>query len=296
MTCHSRYSLAASTAAAAALAALTTVALGAHPQDSAGAGSSVPVWDSLTADLAIRHYRVAADGTPTGPAVPAMTMRLERAIRGGRSTTTLTLRDLEGPRVQTLSGTRLLSNPFLIARMEVDDEDGTTRYFDAAGKIVPGPTPADRDQLGLPPSLRSQDGTLDALLAATAKGPGPRGPRSVAGGLFAPADGQTARRAALEARFGPARGRVRGLDRFTGLSGEMEYEVLVRPDVSLPVEMSTSRLGQLVMRAELTYDPAPAGFLRRAVRLEQLIPKGDGARAVAQVEISNVTFSTRGDR
>jgi hypothetical protein len=262
-----------------------------------GAGSAPPpVWDTVTTDLVIRQGRISADGKPIGVPPPAMVLALERRHILGRFTTTIRLKEAEGATVQSPRGAEVLGNPFGVTRLELAEGE-PPRYYNAAGQQVAAVSEADRARLGLPAALRDPNWDPSTLLARIPAAPAASGVRSVATGLLLRADEQAQRRVGLEKRFGQAVGQVRGLDRFVRRDGDAVHELLVRTDADLPVEVNIGINGQLVSRAEFTYESQPGvGFVRRRMRAEQLIPKGDGARTVTDVEFTNVAFSTRGNR
>jgi hypothetical protein len=282
------------------IAAGCGVVVSAGPQAGPGNGNGngvAPPYDTLTADLVVRHGRIDAAGAALKVSAPPMTLGFERRDTRGRWRTTLTLKEIEGARIESLKGPHLLTNPFAVVRMEFDEADDAPRYYNAAGKLVAAVSDADRARLGLPASMRDSSWDPAALLARSPGGRGTNGPRTVASGLVLMDSDRAGRRAGLESRFGKAVGKVRGLDRFVGHEGDAVHEVLVRTDADLPVEVSVGHKGQLVSRAEFTYEERPGlGFLRRRMRAEQLIPRGDGARALTEVELLNITLTTRGDR
>ena len=275
------------------LGATGAMGLAAEPQNRA---AGPPAWDTVTTDLLVRQGRVDPSGKPIGVTPPAMLLGLERRQVGGRFVTTIRLKDLEGARVQSPKGAELLGNPFVITRMELTEGEAP-RYFDAAGRPVAAVGESDRARLGVPAALRDPNWDPAALLARIPTAPGASGGRSITAGLLLKSDDHAHRRLDLEKRFGKAVDKVRGLDRFVRREGDAVHELLVRTDADLPVEVNVGINGQLVSRAEFSYDEQPGvGFVRRRMRAEQLIPKGDGARSVTDVEFTNVSFSVRGDR
>jgi hypothetical protein len=110
-------------------------------------------------------------------------------------------------------------------------------------------------------------------------------------------EGKSARRAALQKRFGTAVGQVRGLGQYLQTVEEQTTEVLADNEWGVPVEINTLRNGVLQSHATFEYETGPKGSLvRRHSRVEQAIadrPEWKDARMVLDVELSNVTLEDR---
>ena len=289
-------------------ASLSSPGLGAQARGSAslaGSGNSDPAAaapafestiDSLAADLTIRQWRVTNDGTPAGMGPTAMSIRFETGRHGAGWRTALTATGMDKPVVHSLNGPQVLDNPFLVSRLEFDDEGGAPRMYGVRGQLIAGPTDADRRALGLPPSLRNKTWDTSVLLGRIG-GPGGRADRPVAAGLISGLADQQRRRADLERRFGSPAGRVRGFDRFVHREGAKIHELLVSAGTSLPVEVIVTVDGQLESRIQYHYESHGSdAVVRRHLRAEQASAGSAGERAVTDVTVSNVTVGYRGAR
>ncbi|MEO7190143.1 MAG: hypothetical protein ABI051_03735 [Vicinamibacterales bacterium] len=253
--------------------------------------------DALSADMTIRQWRIAADGKPLGADPPSFTMKLQRERHGQGWHTSLSLQRAEPPLVQGLSGPRALDNPFLVARFEYDDDGTEPKMYDVSGRVMAGPTEADRARLGLPLDLRDPSWDPTAL-AGRARGAA-RGAanRSAANGLLLKQADHSQRRADLQQRFGPRAGQVRGLDRFVHTFGPEVHELLVDPALALTMEMNVSGQGGLLSHAVFEYQPfGKADLLRHHAQAQRVIPASGGSRIVTDVTIANVIVDTRGGR
>lgn len=90
--------------------------------------------------------------------------------------------------------------------------------------------------------------------------------------LLPPVTAQAIRKADLEQRFGRARGRVRGLDRYLGRSGSRVEELLVHPESALPAEMNVVDGETLVERHRFDYQRSGSSWLRRRTASETAMP------------------------
>lgn len=246
-------------------------------QPSRGAPAAAP--GRFSADLIVRHRRLTPSGVPMGVIRPDVVMRVVREARGGRWMTSLSAGRIpdalvQGPRGSTLT----LDNPFLVTRVEMADDEEQPRLFDSRGRAVRPLSEADLQLVGAARSV--QRGIAGRPEKA-----------AVAGVLVAEAGGEQTRRHELERRFGPAAGRVRGLDRYVASSAEGRHEVLVRPDVVLPVEMLTTAAGHGEMRTGVTYEThGRHGYVRRLLRTEHHLPEAGAGRAVTEVELANIAI------
>jgi hypothetical protein len=263
------------------------------------ASQNADMWGSFRADIAMTQHRVSASGAPIGIAPPAVSFHVERTRTAGGWRTTMTLIRAERPAVRTRSGVRYLDNPFLITRMESDRDGAEPRFYDRAGKPVRPPSEADLRFL--------RAGRSDA-----GSHPVPNDPRPAPPALADPAGGppssrwidaivavpeqRDARRLALEERFGPPIGTVRGLDRFVLDEPDRQQEVLVDPDSALPVEVTTTRNGAPEMHTLMSYARYAGGVLaRRSMHAEQTVAESSD-RIVIDVELTNVKMEQEAAR
>lgn len=232
---------------------------------------------AFRADILIRHERRSADGALVGRSVER-TMHIERHMRQGRSRTTLRMNAPRRALLDTPGRKTTITNPAYIARIEFDDDGGTPRMYDAAGRVV---TPLSGDLMRL---LQVAPARRGAPSASRASGHG-----FVFGSFVADASGRQERRDALRGRFGAPVGRVRGLDRFTRATDDEVTEVLAIPDEGLPVETVTSSTKGRT-RTSITYSAAGRrGQVRRLTRTEATF--GDSSdRLVTEIQLSNVVI------
>jgi hypothetical protein len=254
----------------------------------AAAAASAP--RALQADLVIRQRQVTADGAPLGAAAPGIMLHVDRRLQSGHWKLTMTMTGVEKPVVTTPKGTTLLENPFVVARLEFDeDAGGAPVLYDRSGRQVTLPTTEQQRQLGVAASLRRTTWDPDVTSGQVAGAPPPAGGRTITTGLVAEAGLAPARRQRFLARYGRPVGRVHGLDRFLRSTGSQVEEALVTPDSSLPVEVNVARGGALASHVQVTYEAHPvAGFARRLVHSEQLSNAASGARIVTDVEMTNL--------
>jgi hypothetical protein len=264
----------------------------------AAAGVGAPPdasWDAFAGDLTIRHQRIAASGQPAGMSPPAMVLRFDRRRVGGAWRTTLEVISTAPAWVQSPAGPAALENPFALARLEFEDDDGPPRMYDRRGQLIRGPGPADIRALGVPADLRTRDWDPEDLIAGSPGRPVLAGSRGPAAGLVSLVSERASRRRELERRHGKPVGQVRGLDRFLSQAADSVHELLVDPETALPVEINVAEHGALVRHATLEYEPvAGAALLRRRIRNEEVAGDADGVRLVTDIELSNVRFTERG--
>jgi hypothetical protein len=136
---------------------------------------------AMSADLRIQRRLVTRAGAPAGAAPPGVTMHLERRPRGGGWRTSFTLTNIDRPPVRSARGLSFLDHPFLVARMDVDDDGSAPRMYDAQGRAVAMPGARERQALGLASALRSRLFDEDALAGRVSVAPDPGGSREFAG-------------------------------------------------------------------------------------------------------------------
>jgi hypothetical protein len=260
----------------------------AHAQG--GGGSVAP--QAMRADLRIRQRQVNARGRPVGVASPGVTLHVDRRQVSGRWHVTITLADIDRPRVRTNKGVALLDNPFFVTRLEYDEgSGGEPTFYDAGGRRVTVATDAQRRQLGLTSAQRKANWDASALAGRVGRASPPM--QALAAGLVS--DTSTSerdrRRQRLEQRYGRSVGRVRGLDRFVVTLPDETEEALVAPDTALPVEINATRQGALIAHLQLLYDRTSSGYVRRLVRSEQAVGDAAGSRAVTEIELANLDMT-----
>jgi hypothetical protein len=262
-----------------------------------------PTWDTFTADVTIRRRLVKKDGAIAAEA-PEMRYRWVRRRTTDGWKSAMTVLSVGSQRIQTPSGPRLASMKVPVARIEAGPGQAT-RVLDAAG-----------EQLFMPAS----DPPLaeDSPVAGAISGPTPldplkahlRTPRQPAAPLSAQAAERAAhdlrsddwieqflpsvtdaagRRARVARAMGPARGSVKGLDRYVADRDGATTEVLHDPRWGVPVEINVARNGALVSHTTIGYAEDPgAGLSRRRVRYEHALSPESGDRAVADVEFTAI--------
>lgn len=266
-----------------ALACLMSV----HAQERRAADArreSSPTWDTVVADITVRHRRLDREGAPVGPDAVPVRYRWERSRGPSGWKTTMTF----APRAAATAHGRPQDERFDLARLE-DDGDGTPpRAYNRRGELMALPSPG---TIGL------QSGRH--LLPESARAP-LEDVRPLTGGdvdwsenLVAPAAGTATRRQALANRYGNHTGKVRGLHRFVRASAEGMEELLADPDSALPVEMNVTRDGRLVWHGRFAYVRDRRGaYLRRAMHVEQVV-SDDGDRLATDLDLANVRIERR---
>lgn len=247
----------------------------------------------VSANVTLWHRRVRKDGAPAGVDAAPVTMRFNRRLENGRWRSTLVFHEAPRPTAR-IAATRVpLENPFVVARVDFDEDNGEAVAFDGRGRRVALPTEVDRRRLGLRPDTR-------------VAGNGPPGTRPAkdisaplraleTSGLVAAVGNRDRRRADLERAFGPPIGRVRGLDRFMSVEGDETREVLVDAQAALPVEVNRMTSAALRGRMELRYSVHPSiGHVRDFMRSEQVVDGTDGDRVITDIQVSNVTVTAGG--
>jgi len=247
----------------------------------------------FAADISIRQRRAL----PTSGMFPipplAMSFHLERVPSSSGWRTTVTLTGIEGVEAPSATG-GVMDNPFLITRVEYDDDNARPRLFNARGERVGAPAKADRDRLGMgqtpnPLAGWTPGGRPSEFISALAADVWPDD-------VAAPGIVEV-RRQALEARFGPPVERRNDVNRFATTHGSESTEVLVDAALMLPVEITTTRDGALVSRTTMTHERDAAGKLvRRRIRLEQRLPGEADDVAALDVDVVRATPHVGGNR
>lgn len=215
-----------------------------------------------------------------GATRPDSVLHLLRERRGERWVTTLTTDRRPAPLVDVPGGPPRLSNPFLVARVELADDEEQPRLFDRRGRLVRALT---TDDLRLVGAARIARGDRQELPAHARPG----------GVFLAGAADRAERRLDFARRFGAPTGRVRGLDRYVATTADGRHEVLVTTDTALPVELFTSSTTAGYMRTGITYEThGTYGHVRRLMRSEHHFAETDAGRSVTEVELANVVLSS----
>ncbi|MEO7791375.1 MAG: hypothetical protein ABIX28_17565 [Vicinamibacterales bacterium] len=254
-------------------------------------------WNRFSADLTIRRVVLPAGGDAAASTTPATTYRWERVQSGPRWKTTMEVKGSGRAPFVTPTGALQEVAP-VVARIEDDGGEEGPRFYGLDGKRLRLPTIADRRQMGLGDELFAKG---DPLLPAEVTEP-----RAVAGGvaigrewvdaLLPTLDKRGARAQRLQRRFGLAKGKWKGRDRYLEVKGDDTTEVLIDPTWSVPVEINVARAGVLRSHATFTYEPGPGGsMLRKVAHVERAIDEGAGksGRMVMDVELANVRLEER---
>ena len=254
-------------------------------------------WNTFTADVTIRRgLRDAAQlsGQNDGP---PLKYRLIRVESGQFWKTTMLVVGRTRSDVVAPTG-RLQPIPPLVSRIEDDGDGSEPRLYDLQGALLRPPSKIDRQKMGAPESVFASTDALLESQPADAKGqrPADRG-REWVDALMPSLERNSARRAALQKRFGNAVGKVRGLDRYVQTSADQTLEVLADDNLNVPVEINSVRGGALLSHATFVYEAGPQGALvRRRAHVEHAIPdrpERKDARLVLDVELANVTLEDR---
>jgi hypothetical protein len=256
---------------------------------------AVADWDAATIDITLRRSIVEPDGRLRGASSAPVRYRWQRVRSGGQWKTVITLLSSRAAIVDSEGGPIELENPFAIVRLE-DDEDGTPpRLYDVLGRPVRLP----RDPLrGVPapdiPGLPELDLPSADRVAGPPERPRRPGPEWLER-FVAERSRRERRLGQIEERFGPARERVNGLDRYVRSDGDTTVEVLVDPDAAVPVETNVVRGGVLVSHSRSEYEPGAEGaVVHRRLRSERLLRGSAPGRVVLDAEFSRPTIEHRG--
>jgi hypothetical protein len=284
--------------------------------DRAAAGT----WDTCTLHIAVRHYLVAADGQPTGPAPMVQELVWERTRAGARGpgggwTTTMRLVSTTAPVVRSRLGAATLPALPTVARIE-DAEDGTPpRFFDRAGTQVAPPSESLRNRARQ--ALTSVAGgrvvaSLDPAVVERAVAlpvPPAAAGREWIASLVMPTSSRAQRLEAFQRQFGPSTGTVRGLTQFARRGPDGRREVLVDGQSGVPIESNVVVDDTLVTHSTFAYEAAASGvLLRRGARIERVLNRAAGAsditataapaaaRVVTEVTFRDVRLDQKGGR
>ncbi len=251
-------------------------------------------WKTFKAELAIRRgLRDAAHPSASNDG-PPVKYRLERTESGGHWKSTMVVVGGTRPDIVAPTGA-MQSIPPVVTRIEDDGDGSEPRFYDAQGRLLRLPTRNDRQKMGASESVFASTDALASSSAGAAKGQAASGRGTDwVEALMPSLEGKSARRAALQKRFGKAVGKVRGLDRYLQTVDEQTTEVLADDEWGVPVEINTVRGGVLESHATFEYEAGPKGSLvRRHAHVEHALadrPERKDARMVLDVELSNVTL------
>jgi hypothetical protein len=220
---------------------------------------------------------------------------MNRHLQGGRWRTTLTLQHMDRPEIRGLATSAATINPFEVVRFEYDEDGTPPRMYDRHGRLVRLPGSADRRRLHTPAAIAAGLPVLESLAGRVPPPPVTFGGQDWAAAVVAPPEQRAARRIAIERQLGGPVGQVRGLDRHVAWMGTDTLEVLVDPDMVVPVEINRMRRGELVARTSITQTRDAAGaLLRRTSRTERLVDGGGGERMVTEIELANIQVTALG--
>lgn len=253
---------------------------------------------AVRADIVVRQRQVRGDGRLVRAEAPPVALRLDRQMTQGRWRTTYTFQTTGGPRVRSGNSIVPIENPFMVSRVEYDEQTADARAYDRAGRRVALPTDADRLRFGVTAAQRGP-GWDPQLFKGTEKGvPGQPGGLVTGDGFFFGAGQRERRRLDIQRRFGGAVGRVRGFDRFLLREEGMTRELLVTPATALPAEINTARAGALASRLQLEYVAAGSlGHVRQALRSERPATSSSADELiVTDLVMANIEVGTGGAR
>ena len=250
-------------------------------------------WDRFSADLSFRQAFINPDGTPQQTQPPATAFHLERSRSSRGWRTVITLRSFDRVVFKAAGTVRTAENPYVIARMESDGDGQPPRLYNLRGEPISLPTANDRRLLAapVPATLSVPDwNALATRVATTALLPAPD---AWVDSVVATPDRRTSRRAAIEASFGPPRGRLSGLDRYVATTGDVTNEMLVNADIVIPAEINTALRGTLMTRTTFAHEARAGGvFVRRFSHAERRLPEAGDVRAVTDIEMTNVSTTS----
>jgi len=251
-------------------------------------------WNRFTADLTIRRVVVPPGGDASASTTPATTYGWERLRSGSRWKTTMEVKGSGRAPFVTPTGALQEVAP-VVARIEDDGGEEGPRFYGLDGKRLRLPTLADRKRMA------EVSAKADALLPGDVAAPLPNAGGGASGdewidGVLPTLDKRGARAQRLQRRFGLAKGKWKGRDRYLEIKGDETTEVLIDPTWAVPVEFNVARAGVLRSHATFTYEPGPDGsMLRKVAHLERALDDqaAKGGRMVVDVELANVRLEER---
>ncbi len=209
----------------------------------------------------------------------------------------MTLTSADPSMVHAMDGLHALDSPFIVSRMEYDDNGTAPRFYNRAGQQIAGPSAADRALVALPAALAATSPT-DAMMDAHVPAPPvAAATRDWINGIIATPDQLSARRQALQRRYGKPVARVGGFDEYLATRSPTTYEMLATPDTAVSVESDVVRTKSLVSHMTMAYTPYAGGVLAREhIHGEHVSSPGSTERAVTELAIAHITLSRQVSR
>jgi hypothetical protein len=259
--------------------------------------STTDTWDTFDADVSVSQSFIDPAGHPTRPAPPAVRFRLERTLQKTGWRTSMTLTGVDQAVVHAGDGLHALDSPFIVSRMEYDDNGTTPRFYNGAGQQIAGVSAADRALVAVPAALAANSPTDAALDAHVPAPPVPAATRDWITNIIATPDRLSARRQAIERRYGKPIARVGGLDEYLATKSPTTYEMLVTPDTVVSIEADVVRTKSLVSHMTMGYTPYTGGVLaRERLHGEHISSPGSTERAVTDLALAHITLSRQVSR
>jgi hypothetical protein len=253
---------------------------------------------SVRADIVIRQRQIRTDGRLLRAEGPPLALRVDRRFAQGKWRTTYTFQATHRPRVRSGNALVDIENPFLVSRVEYDEQTSDVQAYDRAGRRVSFPTDADRRRFGVTAAERGPGWDSRLFRNSTPEVPGGLSGPQVPDGIFLDSTDRDRRRLDLQRKFGNAVGRVRGLDRFVLREDDATREVLVAPTTALPAEINTARRGALASRVQLEYVAVGTlGHVRQNLRSERpASAQATDELIVTDLAMTNIEVGTGGAR
>lgn len=266
-------------------------AVGRATTDAPQGSGSPDAWDHVSLEVTLEHWVVTTDGQPKGNPAEPLRYRWERSRKGRTWQNTIVWLSFPGPSVGEGDARQTLPSAFLPPRLELTDDGSEMRLVDQAGREIPLPFDAARraiETAWVPelPDLRLPDSSIPGEPAGS--------PRGEFGLLVASRSGAGERHERLRARLGDPVGTVQGLDRYLDRRGSVTVEVLVDPELSIPLDISTIRDGVLQARTVRSVEAGADQLTTRRVRTEQLLAGPDGDRSITEIRFGRPVFEVRG--
>jgi hypothetical protein len=249
-------------------------------------------WTQLTVDVAISHSR----SDLRTPLDASSRYQLRRTLTGAANwRTVVTFAQAPTRQARGPWGLKPIDNPFEVARIEMDRDGDVPRIYDRRGVRIASPSAKQRSEMAgrFPKDLSELARLYSADQGNPSPGNGPAGGREWARGLVVTEDASAQRRAALQQKHGRSTQRVRGLDQFVSRSADRFEEILVHPQLGVPMEINLLTNGALTRRTLFKYDESSNGVaLLRSVRYESAVD-GSGARRVSELQYNNLQLERR---
>jgi hypothetical protein len=251
-------------------------------------GAQQTPWNAFSATMTITRVQLGADRRPVAVLPPASRFRLERWQSGTLWKSALTLQSTDQIAVQSGTDTRVLRNPFQIARIEYAGDGTPPTLFNARGQVVSTATTADVQRLVIPGVTSSP-----LIPSRTVGAPVVRSDAWIDQVILTP-EKKTLRRQALVQSLGSPVANVNGIEYFVSTRADLSCWVHVAAATAAVVEVNCTRRGQFASRTTQTYDTLPSGaVIRRLLRTEMPIPGRPSERSTTDVELTNPSFTMR---